>query len=97
MKTALQKSYCPSENNVRIKRIVKSKEDILVESDKTESLEKLKEPAEIRKKFEVQKVSRNEPKIIIYDVSNALSERQVTKLIFEKNEIDMEWGQFYDN
>ena len=34
----------------------------------TESLEKLKESAEIGKKFEVQKVTRNKLKNIIFDV-----------------------------
>ena len=39
--TALQKSYRPNKDNVRLKRIVKRKEDILVETDAVESLEKL--------------------------------------------------------
>ena len=36
VKTALQKSYRPSKDNVRIKKIVKRKEDILVETDTLE-------------------------------------------------------------
>ena len=58
---------------------------------------KLKGSAEIRKKIEVQEVARNKPKIIIYDVSNTFFERQVTKLIFENNEIDVERAQFNEN
>ena len=86
---ALQKSYSPSKDNIQIKRVVKSKGDILVEKDTVESQEKLKDSAEIREEFDVQEVTRNKPKMIIYDVSNTFSERQVTKLIFKKNEIDM--------
>ena len=97
VKAALQKSYCPSTNNVRIRRIVKRKEDILIETDTIESLEKLKGSADILKKFEIQEVKRNKPKIIVYDVSNNVSERLLAKLIFDKNEIDMEWAQFHES
>ena len=64
VKAALQKSCFPSKNNVRIRRIIKRKEDILVEADTVESLEKLKGSAEIFKKFEIQEVRRNKPSVI---------------------------------
>ena len=70
VKTAMQNTYCSSKNNVSIKRIVKRKEDILVETDTVESLEILKGSAEIKKNFEIQEVTRNKPKIIVYDLSN---------------------------
>ena len=41
VKTALQNFYSPSKNNVRIQIIVKRTEDIVVETDTVESLEKL--------------------------------------------------------
>ena len=47
--------------------------------------------------LKVQEVTRNKPKIIVYDVSNKVSERQLTKLIFKINEIDMKWTQFHEN
>ena len=68
-----------------------------MKTDTVESLKKFKESAEIQKKFETQEVMRNTPKIIIYDVSNKVSERQIKKLIFEKNEIDIEWTHFHEN
>ena len=84
VKTALQNTYRSSKNNVRFKIIVNRNENILEETDTVESLEKLKNSAEIQKKFEVQEVTKNKPKIIVYNVSNKVSERKLTKLIFEK-------------
>ena len=55
-----------------------------METETVESLDKLKESAEIQKKFEIQEVTRNKPKMIVYDVSNKVSKRQLTKLIFER-------------
>ena len=74
--------------NVINKRILKRKEDIPVETDTVESLKKFKESAAIRKKFGVQDIATAKPKIIIKsnDVSNKILEKEVTKLIFDKNE-----------
>ena len=78
VKMALQERYRPSKDNVRMKMIVKRKKDILVETNTIESLEKLKESSEMRKKFEVQEVTRNKLKFITYGVSHTFSERQVS-------------------
>ena len=46
-KVSLQKSFCPSRNKVRIKKIIKRKEDIVVETYTVEALQKLKNSIEI--------------------------------------------------
>ena len=40
-KTSFQKALCPGQNKVQIKKIVKRKEDIVVETNTNEALEKL--------------------------------------------------------
>ena len=52
-----------------------------------QSLKKLKKSAEIQKKFKIQELARNKSKIIVYDVANKVSERKLTKLIFEKKKL----------
>ena len=46
-KTSLQKVFCPSRNKVRIKKIIKRKEDIVVEMNTVETLQQLTNSIEL--------------------------------------------------
>ena len=48
VKTCLQKAFCAGQNNVGIKKIVKRKEDIVMEAVANEALEKLKNSTEMK-------------------------------------------------
>ena len=94
-KISLQKAFCSSWEKFRIKKIIKRKEDIVVETDiRVEALQKLKNSMEIARQFTAEVVNRAKPRNIIYDVPTRVPEDMIKKMIFRQNELDIEWSKF---
>ena len=67
-KLAVKKAFCPSKNNVRIKRLKKGKKSIVLGTDTAESPEKLKDSEAIKKKFDEHEMTKYKPRIMLYDI-----------------------------
>ena len=88
--------FARGKSKVRIKRIVKRKDNIVVETDTAELMQKLEESVlEIGRKFSLKEIIRARPKLIVYDVSTSIPQEQVTPTLFRENEVDMEWAQLH--
>ena len=83
-KISLQKAFCSSWEKFRIKKIIKRKEDIVVETDTVEALQKLKNSMEIARQFTAEEVNRAKPRMIIYDVPTRVPEDMIKKMIFRQ-------------
>ena len=94
--TSLQNAFCPSQNKVKIKKIIKRKEHIVVETDTIEALQKLKSSIEIGWQFPVEEANGAKPRIILYDISTSVPEEMIKKMISRQNELYIEWSIFYD-
>ena len=77
----------------RIKKIIKRKEDIVVETDTVEHPQKLKNSMEIGRQFTVEEVNRAKPRIIIYDVPTSLPEDMIQEMVFRQNDLDIKWSK----
>ena len=74
-----KKRFCPSQIKILTKRIVKRKENIVVEKDTEELLEKLKHSVANKKKFKEKKMSSSVSRILVYDVLSRMSKDEITK------------------
>ena len=94
VKQDLQAAFSPGKNKARISKVIKRKDEILIESDSLETIQLLKDNPKIKKKFEVAETQKWRPRIIIYDVPIKVDDEKLINKVHQQNGIEMDMEKF---
>lgn len=84
-KKELYKNFDPKKKKAKIKNVKKTRNDLLIEAETDEDLDKISQNKRLLKRFDISEPMKRRPKLLLYDVPKDMTEDEVSIAVFQQN------------